>query len=68
MASAFLDRECGAVRTEDLTLEWHLTDIEAIAKQVGERPTGERNAADGRSGLQRANLADDALLAQVVSA
>src|SRR6202049_1102141 len=50
---------------EDLTLEWHLTDIKAIAKEVGERPAGERNAADGRSGLQRANLGDDALLAQV---
>jgi hypothetical protein len=50
---------------EDLTLEWHLTDIEAIAQEVGERPAGERNAADGRSGLQRANLGDDALLAQV---
>ena len=32
---------------EDLTLEWHLTDIEAIAKEVGERPAGERNATDG---------------------
>src|SRR4029077_10674273 len=50
---------------EDLTLEWHLTDIEAIVKEVGERPAGERNAADGFSGLQRANLGNDALLAQV---
>ena len=31
---------------EGLTLEWHLTDIEAIAKEVGERPAGEWNAAD----------------------
>jgi hypothetical protein len=36
----------------------------AIAKQVGERPAAERNAADGCSGLQRANLGDDALFAQ----
>src|SRR5262249_52500621 len=50
---------------EDLTLEWHLADIEAIAQEVGERPAGERNTADGRSGLQRANLGDDALFAQV---
>src|ERR1700692_4434597 len=55
----------GLFAMEDLTLEWHLTDIEAIAKKVGERPAGERNAADGLSGLQHANLGDDALLAQV---
>ena len=41
----------GLFAMEDLTLEWHLTDIEAIAQEVGERPAGERNAADGRSGL-----------------
>src|SRR6476660_8143838 len=50
---------------EDLTLEWHLTDIEAIAQQVGERPAAERNAAEGRSGLQRANLGADALFGQL---
>jgi hypothetical protein len=46
----------GLFAMEDLTLKWHRTDIEAIAKEVGERPAGERNAADGLSGLQRANL------------
>src|SRR6478672_9551726 len=55
----------GLFAIEDLTLEWHLTDIEAIAQEVGERPAAERNAADGLSGLQRANLGDDALFAQV---
>ena len=39
--------------------------MEAIAKEVGERPAGERNAAEGLSGLQRANFGDDALFAQV---
>ena len=55
----------GLFAIEDLTLEWHLTDIEAIAQEVGERAAGERNAADDLSGLQRANLGDDALFAQV---
>src|SRR6202007_2446597 len=34
----------GLFALEDLTLEWHLTDIEAIAQEVGERPASERNA------------------------
>src|SRR6202140_3653084 len=55
----------GLFAIEDLTLEWHLTDIKAIAQQVGERPAAEGNAAGGRSGLQRANLGDDALFAQL---
>ena len=43
----------------------HLADVEAVAKQVGEWPARERNAADVFSGLQGADLGDDALLAQV---
>src|SRR5246127_1220240 len=58
-------QNAGLFAIEDLTLECHLTDIEAIAKEMGERPAGERNAADGLSGLQRANLGDDALFAQL---
>ena len=34
---------------EDLALVADLADIEAIAQQRGERPTGERDAADGSS-------------------
>jgi hypothetical protein len=33
--------------------------------QVGERPAGEGNAANGLAGLQGAGLADDAVLAQL---
>ena len=46
----------GLFAIEDLTLEWHLTDIEAIAQEVGERAASERNAADDLSGLQRASF------------
>ena len=44
----------GLLAGQDLALEGHLSNVEAIAKQVGERPARERNAADGLSGLQRA--------------
>jgi hypothetical protein len=36
-----------------------------VVRRVGEWPAGERNAADGLSGLQPANLGDDALFAQL---
>jgi hypothetical protein len=32
---------------QDLTFEHDLADIEAIAQQMGERPAGKGNAADG---------------------
>ena len=50
---------------EDFAFESDFADIEAIAKQMGERPPGERYAADGLAGLERTNLGDDAPLAQV---
>src|SRR6476660_7893223 len=51
--------------SEDLALEGHLPDIEAIAKEVSQPATRKRDAADCVSSLQGADLADDALLAQV---
>ncbi len=50
---------------QDLTLECHLSNVESVAEQVGERSARERNATDGLSCLQGANLGDDAPLAQV---
>ena len=55
----------GLLARQDLTLEGHLSDVEPIAKQMGERTARERNAADGLSCLQRADLGDDAPFAQV---
>jgi hypothetical protein len=40
-------------------------DIEAIAKQAGERPAGERDAAHGLSCFKATKLGDDIALAQV---
>ena len=39
--------------------------VEAISKQMGERPTDERNAADPHSGLEFAHLGDEPTVAQV---
>src|SRR6266446_3644730 len=50
---------------EDLTLKQHVSDIEAIAEQMGERSARERDAAYGLPGLERPHLGDDAPLAQV---
>src|SRR6187549_1092024 len=50
---------------EDLTLERHVSNIEAIAEQMGERSARERDAAYGLPGLERPYLGDDAPLAQV---
>ena len=55
----------GLLAGQDLTLEGHLSNVEAVAKQMGERSARERNAADGLPGLERPNLGDDAPLAQV---
>src|SRR5262245_17858819 len=50
---------------EDLPLERYFANIEAIAKQVGERPTCERDSTDLLSRLERPYLGDDPPLAQV---
>ena len=50
---------------EDLTLKRHVSDIEAIAKQMGERSARERDAAYGVPDLKRPHLGDDAPHAQV---
>ena len=50
---------------EDFALERDFADIEAIAKQMRERSSRERYAADGLTGLKRADLGDDAPLAQL---
>src|SRR6516162_11572130 len=50
---------------EDFALEDDFADVEAIAKQMGERAPRERYAADGLAGLERADLGDDAAPAQV---
>ena len=55
----------GCSPLQDLALEGHLANVEAVAQQVGERSARERNAADGLPGLQRPDLGDDAPLAQV---
>src|SRR5262245_19459931 len=51
--------------SQDLTLEGHFSNIEAIAKQMCEWPAREWNAADSPSGFQGADLGDNAPLAQV---
>jgi hypothetical protein len=48
-----------------MCVEFDLPDIEAIAKQAGERPAGERDAAHGLSCFKATNLGDDIALAQV---
>ena len=55
----------GLFAGQDLALEGHLPDVEAVAQQVGERAARERDAADCLAGLEGAGLGDDASLAQV---
>src|SRR6516162_3769567 len=50
---------------EDFALESDFADIEAIAKQMRERPPREWYAANGLAGLERADLSDDVALAQI---
>ena len=50
---------------QDLTYEHDIDDIEAIEQQMGERPAGKRNAADGLTSLQGSDLGDDASFVQV---
>src|SRR2546430_13309081 len=51
----------GLLAGEDLALEGDLADIEPIAQKVGERATGEWDAA----GLERSHLGDDPSRAKV---
>src|SRR5215204_4112723 len=55
----------GLLAGQHLALEWHLSNVKPIVEEVGERSARERNAAHSRARLQRADLADDAALAQV---
>ena len=48
---------------KDFALESNFTDIEAIAKQMCERASRKRNAADGLAGLEGADLGKNAPLA-----
>src|SRR6516165_2268804 len=50
---------------KDFAFEDDVADIEAIAKQMRERASRERYAADGLSGLERADFGDNAPLAQI---
>ena len=52
----------GLLASQDLALEDHLADVEAVAEQMGERTACEGNAADGLACLQRPDLGDDASL------
>jgi hypothetical protein len=49
---------CGA----DLALEHDLADVEPVAQKIGERASGEGDAADGPSIREMADLGDDAAL------
>ena len=55
----------GCSPLQRLTFEVDLSDVETITKEVGERTTRKRNAADFLSGPKFADLADDAPLAEL---
>ena len=55
----------GLLAGQYFSLERDLANVEAVAKQMGQRPPGERNAANGFAGLQCSDLGDDAALAQL---
>ena len=55
----------GLLAWQGLALEGHLSDVKSVAKQIGERATGEWNAAGGLACLQGPHLGDDAACAQV---
>src|SRR5262249_42024302 len=50
---------------QNLTLEYHLPDVEPVAEQVGKRTAREWNTPDGCSRLEGTNLGHDALLTQL---
>jgi hypothetical protein len=49
----------------DLALEADLADVEAIAQEIGERASGEGDAADGAPIGEMADLGDDPVLTKV---
>src|SRR5437870_1006438 len=55
----------GLLAGEDLALEGDLADVEPIAQKMGERATGEWDAANRAPGLERSHLGDDPPLAKV---
>src|SRR5207245_4689709 len=55
----------GLLTGEDLALEGDLADVEPIAQKMGERATGEWDAANRAPGLERSHLGDDPPLAKV---
>jgi hypothetical protein len=50
---------------EDLSLVIDLSNVEAVAQEIGEGPAGERNAADGPAGGQRADPGGNARCPQI---
>src|SRR6516164_7623511 len=58
-----LNKNDRLITFEDFAFESDFADIEAIAKQMRERPPRDRYAADGLAGLERADLVDNAPLA-----
>ena len=46
----------GLLARQDLTLECHLSNVESVAEKVGERSARERDATDGFSCFQGADL------------
>src|ERR1700746_3644838 len=55
----------GLLTLQHLTLEVDLSDVETITKEVSERTTRKRDAADFVPGPKFADLADDAPLAEL---
>ena len=55
----------GLLAGEDLTLVSDLSDVEAVAQQVGEGPASKRNGADRASTAQRPHPRGDALRPQI---
>src|SRR6266699_1170218 len=58
-------KDGGLLAGEDLALEGDLADVEPIAQKMGERATGEWDAANRAPGLERSHLGDDPPLAKV---
>src|SRR5205809_3540306 len=58
-------KDGGLLAGEDLALECDLADVEPIAQKMGERATGEWDAANRAPGLERSHLGDDSPLAKV---
>jgi hypothetical protein len=57
--------DCSLFASENLTLEGHIPNVEAIAQQMGQRPAREWNAANGLTSLQGTYFGDDVAFAKV---